>query len=149
MSAINLPSPATQPHLPHGLPSPSASMRTHPSNQYLPAHGSRIRATFSNTDVRNLDFQRSQHNEETPPRPSSISNPPSASNGTYWGEGVSRSREPRIFPGIMHERQRRNSLRQGSASENDMEASTGNLAGLSRLAVTEEKGGEGSSEDTQ
>lgn len=53
------------------------------------------------------------------------------------------SREPKIFPGIVHERTRRNSVRQGSMSDNDMEASGGNLKAMSGLSLKEE------SEDSQ
>lgn len=48
------------------------------------------------------------------------------------------SREPKIFPGIVHERTRRNSVRQGSVSDNDMEASGGNLNAMSRPSLNEE-----------
>ena len=50
------------------------------------------------------------------------------------------SREPKIFPGIVHERTRRNSVRQGSVSEGDMEASTGNLRAMMGLSLREEVG---------
>ena len=74
----------------------------------------------------------------------STGNPPQPSNTDPKSlpQDAWSSHHPKIFPGIVHERTRRNSVRQGSASENDMETLVGNLRGMARLSVREESEGE-------
>ena len=52
--------------------------------------------------------------------------PSSQANGTSWIDGTPPP--PRIFPGVVHERTRRGSLRQGSSSERD--ANVTNVASM-------------------
>ena len=84
-------------------------------------------------------------------------------NDPSWGEGISQSHisgaEPRIFPGLVHERTRRNSMMQGSSSEKDADGGAFVGTGLSKLntrdkemsglegAVLEERAGEEDSDD--
>jgi hypothetical protein len=57
---------------------------------------------------------------------------PGSSTSAPWIDGISHmhigSAEPRIFPGVVHERTRRNSLRQRRTSENLGEGIAGELA---------------------
>ena len=96
----------------NGPPSPTLSMRTKPSSTSL----------------------HSQQNH-TPA-------PAQHSTAEYKTPTSDLPHQPKIFPGIVHERTRRNSVRQGSTSENDMEASIGNMRGLGGLSVREENEGE-------
>lgn len=49
-----------------------------------------------------------------------ILSPSQALGTSYWNEGTLPS--PRIFPGVVHERTRRGSVRHGSGSEKDFDA---------------------------
>lgn len=54
---------------------------------------------------------------------------------TAGGIGVGDELDPRIFPGIVHERARRSSIRRGSDSENEPDSSlAGSLTGSLRGA---------------
>lgn len=88
---------------------------------------------------------------------------PYMANDPPWDDGISQSHvsgaEPRIFPGVVHERTRKNSIRQGSNSEKDADGGALAGLGLSRLStrekeisglerpVLEERGNEGDSDD--
>ena len=48
--------------------------------------------------------------------------------------------EPRIFPGVVHERIRRGSMRQGSSSEKDVDGFMGIGPGFSKLGFKEHTG---------
>ena len=76
---------------------------------------------------------------------------PSQTIGSAWSESHP---QPKIFPGIVHERARRSSMRQGSGSEKDSEQGASLVKSPSRLgqgalddggfqnAVVEEEGRE-------
>lgn len=98
-------------------PSPAAA--TH-SSQTKSSRTTRIPASYSNADVRSLDLQRTGRDHSRPVRSSSMIVSPSQANGASWIDGMPPP--PRIFPGVVHERTRRGSLRQGSSSEKDADA---------------------------
>ena len=56
---------------------------------------------------------------------------PSQVKGTSWIDGTPPP--PRMFPGVVHERTRRGSLRQGSSSEKDANAMNVNVMTAPRL----------------
>ncbi len=63
---------------------------------------------------------------------------PGGSSGALWADGISHmhigSAEPRIFPWVVHERTRRNSIRQGAISESLGDGNAGGAA-LSKTAT--------------
>jgi hypothetical protein len=63
---------------------------------------------------------------------------PGAVGSAAWADGISHmhigSAEPRIFPGVVHERTRRNSLRQVATSENVGDGNAG-AAALSKTTT--------------
>ena len=98
------------------LPPPAAAATAH-STQTYPSRATRMPASYSNADVRSLDIQRTGREHTRPVRSSSMIMSPSQANGTSWIDGTPPP--PRMFPGVVHERTRRGSLRQGSTSEKD------------------------------
>lgn len=68
---------------------------------------------------------------------------PYKANDPHWDDGISQSHisgaEPRIFPGVVHERTRRNSVRQGSSSEKDADGGALAGMGLSKLSTREKE----------
>ena len=67
---------------------------------------------ISSADLEKADSPRSKQDAGQPARS------PSKSKALYWADSGS---QPKIFPGIVHERTRRSSIRQGSGSEKDAE----------------------------
>lgn len=104
-------------------PSPATAMHCSQTNY---SRAARIPASYSNADVGSLDLQRSGRDHSRPARSSSMIMSPSQANGTSWIDGTPPS--PRIFPGVVHERTRRGSLRQGSSSEKEIDATNVNVA---------------------
>ena len=98
------------------IPSPATSAAAH-SSQTCPSRAPRMPASYSNADVRSLDLQRTGREHSRPVRSASMIMSPSQANGTSWIDGMPPP--PRMFPGVVHERTRRGSLRQGSSSEKD------------------------------
>ena len=129
-------------HKSHELPSPSASMRTNPSlpnfhvnNECLPrgqyhpvtmphgpplhsAQAARLPLSFLTKDLRGAEPRERSTEDSMLGRPTSMIVPP-AQPADSWADGLS---EPRIFPGVIHERTNRNA-RQGSGSDIDTDAS--------------------------
>lgn len=68
---------------------------------------------------------------------------PYTAKDPHWDDGISQSHisgaEPRIFPGVVHERTRRNSTRQGSSSEKDADGGTFAGLRLSKLSTREKE----------
>lgn len=66
---------------------------------------------------------------------------PYTAHDPHWDDGISQSHisgaEPRIFPGVVHERIRKNSIRQGSSSEKDADYGAFAGLGLSKLSTRE------------
>ena len=81
-------------------------------------------ACHSHADVRGLDM-RAARDHSTPARSSSVIMSPSQANGTSWVD--SPPPPPRMFPGVVQERNRRGSLRKGSTSEKDATATNSNF----------------------
>lgn len=99
---------------------------SHPS----PAKLARLSGSQSNTEIRNIDMQNVPQEDNRSGRSSSIISSRAASNNTYWHD---QSVEPRIFPGLVHERTRRGSLKRESGSEYDSDAiAIGGLGGSRR-----------------
>ena len=134
VSSVMLPPPALRSSGTHGAPSPSISMRTNPSttNLYMkdpssypplppaeiphsptfPTRAARIPTSFSSKDMRTLDRHTSVGANQRPTSSSFVNG--SISGAENWGDGIHA--EPRIFPGVVHERSRRKSLKAGSTS---------------------------------
>ncbi len=110
--------PGVQMRTPVKAPSsPSTAMH---SATNLPPR-SRIPNSQSNSDVKNFDGQQVGQTSSKLPRSSSMIISPSQAHGaSYWNEGIPPP--PRIFPGVVHERTRRGSVRHGSSSEKDFNA---------------------------
>ncbi|MCJ1388034.1 AMP deaminase [Xylographa bjoerkii] len=145
VSTTNLP-PIPNYYQPQAAASPSISMRTNPSASYAypenynneqqsrlpaaalpystppyPIQSARVRP-YSNKDIRGIDTRFQQSSVGQSARPSSatiVSLTPTNS----WAEDLGKSHisgvEPKLFPGVVHERTRRTSSRQGSTSELD------------------------------
>ena len=96
------------------LQAPASPRLVMHSSTHLPTR-TRIPASYSNSDVRGLDTQRARQSPSKPPARSS-----SMITSTSWIDGAPS--QPRIFPGVVHERTRRGSVRQGSSSEKDVDA---------------------------
>ena len=62
--------------------------------------------------------------------------PPSQADGTSWIDGTPPP--PRIFPGVVHARTRRGSLRQGSSSEKDANCMNPNVTTVPRPSPGEQ-----------
>ncbi|KAL9133116.1 MAG: hypothetical protein Q9175_005707 [Cornicularia normoerica] len=102
--------------------SPAAAMHW---SQTHSTRVARIPASYSNADVRSLDLQRTGRDHSRPARSSSMITSPSQANVTSW---IDRTPPPpRMFPGVVHERIRRRSLRQGSNSEKDANTTNVNV----------------------
>ena len=163
VSTSNLPPPAPPNYQPQAPPSPLASMRTIPSTanfwpeppaihhgQYqhlyplsLARDSTRISGSQSNTDVRTYDGHHSQRTDNQPIRSSSLIMPSPTLSEQYWSDSVGHSHingaEPRIFPGVVHERTRKGSIRQNSSSEHDSDAAGSIGVGMSRLITSEKE----------
>ncbi|SLM40687.1 amp deaminase 3 [Lasallia pustulata] len=141
---------------------PHTVVGAYPTPAY-PAHTARIPISHSNIDTRTTDTSKSFQGDGRPLRSSSLMMSPYMANDPPWDDGISQSHvsgaEPRIFPGVVHERTRKNSIRQGSNSEKDADGGALAGLGLSRLStrekeisglerpVLEERGNEGDSDD--
>lgn len=110
--------------------SPSSLMRTsHPS----PAKLARLSGSHSK-----IDMQNGPQEDIRPGRSSSMILSRGVTNNPYWHD---QSVEPRIFPGLVHERTRRGSLKRESGSEYDADVIvTGGLGGPRREIERVEKG---------
>lgn len=84
------------------------------------SHAGPMSVPYSNADVRSLELQRTGRDHSRPATSSSMIMSPTQANSTSWIDGTSQP--PRMFPGVVHERTRRGSLRQGSSSEKDANA---------------------------
>ncbi|MCJ1434654.1 AMP deaminase [Xylographa pallens] len=169
VSTTNLPPPFPHYYQSQAAASPSISMRTNPSashdhpeshiNEHLPRlsvaalpystplnpiQSARIRP-YSNKDIRGIDtrFQQSSAGQSAKPASATLV---SLTPTTSWAEDLGKSYisgvEPKLFPGVVHERTRRTSSRQGSASELDHDGLSGSKSGISNLSHqdTEESG---------
>ena len=114
-------------------PSPAAAMH---SSQTNPLRASRMVVSHSNADVRSLDLQRIGRDHSRPARSSSMITSPLQVNGTSWIDGTPPP--PRMFPGVVHERTRRGSLRQTSISEKDADATNVNFTKAPRPLLSEQ-----------
>ena len=90
----------------------------------------RIPTSHSNADVKGLDLQRG------PEQPLAL---PQRSSSMVL-DGIAP--QPKIFPGVFHERNRRGSMRQGSASEKDVETSPSTVvaSGFARPGPADQEG---------
>ena len=91
---------------------------------YSPGPVANIPPSHSNIDMKIPDWQSHRHNAAKLSRSSSLVTSPAKTHNAY---GISHSptvAQPRIFPGIVHERHRRGSIRQGSGSETDGDSIT-------------------------
>lgn len=112
--------------------SPAAAMHT---SQAKCTRAAPIPGSYSNADVRSLDLQRTGRDHSRPARSSSMIMSPSQANGTSWIDGAPPP--PRMFPGVVHERTRRGSLRQGSSLEKDATAPNSDFTTATRPLLGE------------
>ena len=112
-------------------PSPVVEMHSCQGNPSCAAH-----LPYYNADVRNLDLQRTGRDRGRLARSSSVVTSPSQVNGTSWIDGTPPP--PRMFPGVVHERTRRKSVRQGSNSEKDANATHVDITPVPRLLTSEQ-----------
>lgn len=109
--------------------SSSLMLTSHPS----PAKLARLSGSHSN-----IDMQNGPQEDSRPGRSSSMILSRVATNSPYWHD---QSVEPRIFPGLVHERTRRGSMKRESGSEYDADVIvTGGLGGPRREIEKVEKG---------
>lgn len=135
-------------------PSPSAAMHWSQSNS---SRAVCVPAYYPSADMNSRGLQCTERDHSRSARSSSIIVSPSQTNGTSWIEGTPPP--PRMFPGVVHERTRRGSLRQGSSSEKDPNSTVINSTTVPRpsaleqddkglqKAVAEEPGEQGSPEE--
>ena len=171
VSTTNLPPPAPHYYQLQAAASPSISMRTNPSASHVspeshnceqlsrlsaaavpystpsyPIQSARVRR-YSNKDIRGIDtrFQQSSAGQSAKP---ALATMVSLTPTTSWTEDLGKSYisgvEPKLFPGVVHERTRRTSSRQGSISELDPDGFNGSKSGISNLSLpdTGESGAE-------
>lgn len=91
------------------------------SSTKLPTR-TRLPSSNSHVDFKGLENQRAGYDSTKLVRSPSMVLSQSKSNSMYR---VDDSPQPKIFPGIVHERARRGSVRQGSSSEKDSDISLG------------------------
>ncbi|KAL9045168.1 MAG: hypothetical protein Q9214_001753 [Letrouitia sp. 1 TL-2023] len=112
------------------VPLKALPLRTIPyPSPILPAQKARVSKSQSHHELHMLDAQLAPVTE--------------GENWTYAapadGSSAPASRQPRIFPGVVHQRTRKRSLRQSSGSETDLDA-TGSIGlGLSGSGVLESR----------
>ena len=164
VSTANLPPRATSDYQSQAPASPSTSMTTNPSATVLYMEGpdkqgeqqrmlpASSRVQKASTSLQNTPMHPSQSQQEirsfdTRPQhgsmtraarsPSIVMNPTLST--TMWADTMGHSHisgaEPRMFPGVVYERTRRNSMRQGSQSERDLDGLAASAAGFSKLVL--------------
>ena len=159
VSSHNLPPPSAKiSHSTLGPPSPSASMRTNPSATNLhvleqqlghqasltpsailtqtsptfPAQSARHPPISAKDWVSDSKAQGS-HSNQTRTSPNAAQNVAGGSRADSNNTSHLDASEPRIFPGIVHERTRRGSLRQSGTAEKDGEGMLELTAGLTKF----------------
>lgn len=93
--------------------------------------------------MRANDTSKASQGDRRPTRSSSLIISPYTAKDPHWDDRIPQSHisgtEPRIFPGVVHERTRRNSTRQGSRSEEDADGGTFAGLGLLKLSTREKE----------
>lgn len=116
-------------------PSSAAAMHSSQTNS---SRTGCIPACYCKADVRNLDLQHTGRDHVV--RSSSIIVSPTQVHSKSWIDGTPPP--PKIFPGVVHERIRRGSLRQGSISEKDANATSVNVTSAPKsLPLEQEENG--------
>ena len=116
----------------------------HPVSAFS-GQSTRVPHPSSNMDIRPLETQQSQQSSSSKAVRSMSITTPSAQNGE-WPDGLGNSHidgmEPRIFPGVVHERIRKGGTKYGSKSENDLGGLTVTGAGFSKMVINDGEGDE-------
>lgn len=73
----------------------------------------------SNSDIKGLAIQNASQDSDAGISPLSEVTSPTRPSASYWAHDDPATSQPKMFPGIVHERTRRRSIRQGSRSEKD------------------------------
>ncbi|MCJ1287966.1 AMP deaminase [Xylographa opegraphella] len=162
VSTTNLPPPVNHHYQSHAAASSSLSMRTNPSASHVyqesqnieqpsrlflatvpystplyPIQSARTRP-YSNKDIRGIDPRLQQISAGQPAKPTSATML-SLTPTTLWAGDLGKSHisgvEPKLFPGVVHERTRRTSSRQGSTSELDTDGFGASKSGISNLSL--------------
>ena len=120
----------------------TSSAAVHHVGSSLSTQAARLPGSYSSADMRSLDTRDSQQGDgNTLPRPTSANFSSPISTSGNWVDSLGQSHisgtEPRIFPGVVHERTRRGSLRKGSGSEKDPDGFVGIAPALSKLTIKE------------
>jgi AMP deaminase len=154
VSTETLPPPSGKFSSTHGPPSPSMSLKTNPSatltqntEQFTPLPN----ASLSTYNSPNFPAQAARHppnvnirdwQAETRAQGTQLGGSRAASNAAQTGENRNdaggstlNGAEPKMFPGLVHERTRRGSLRQSSMSEKDTDGLVDLPASMSKMSV--------------
>ena len=138
----------TQTNFEQPLHLPVAAL-THPT-LHSPVIAARNQMSVQSKDERCRDTQWQQSNANQPTRPLSANITPLI-QATSWTDDLEHSRingiEPRMFPGVMHERTRRASTRQASGLDTDGLGAVGRSISKLDLQNMERKGFEEAVED--
>ncbi|MCJ1477032.1 AMP deaminase [Lambiella insularis] len=118
------------------LPNDAAAPCSAPTHPTAPA---RSRLSYSNRDARNSEYRLLQSKDAgLPPAKPSLTTAATPTPINSWAEEIGQSHisgiEPKLFPGVVHERTHRTSSRQGSSSELDPDGFRGGL-GVSKLNI--------------
>lgn len=89
-----------------------------------------------NVEAKPFETERAKRSPGIINRSSSMLMSPSQKNLAYWADIAPSN--PRIFPGVVHERSRKGSMRQGSKSEKDLEASSSSIGGAQPPLLSEQ-----------
>ena len=168
VSTANLPPPVAHNYHSQAPASPSASMRTNPSTATLYMEGpsrqsrhqqfvlptailaaanastqaARIPSSQPHREIKAVDTRSQPTVTNRPGRSSSMILNPIQHSAT-WSDSIGQSHisgtEPRMFPGVVYERNRRGSTRQGSQSDKDIDGFGIIGPGLSKVGLREQE----------
>lgn len=129
----NQPPPASAPSSSQASNGSKTTSNTSRTSPVIQAQAARRLTSRSSIELHSLDTSNELTNAGKRDR---------GLNPTILPESPSkaRHRQPSIFPGVVRQRTRRQSLRQSSGSENDYDASGGSGFGLSRSGILEPNG---------
>ena len=104
----------------------------------MPVPVARRSAPHLATDGTGFDVQRAKQDQSKPSKPTLLTFSATQSAGAYWLDATNSTPPTRMFPGIVHERTRRGSIRRGSSSDKDTDASVIVGAGASSRPLPSE-----------
>lgn len=122
---------------------PARINSTQQSSPILPARLMQLPLSRSTIDTTNadLDHAEKQGFNNRPTRSSSLILSPSEMDSPYWHG------QPKIFPGLVHERTRRTSMRRGSDSDNHPASLAGDIDARDQRQRVQQRSMEGDADD--